>query len=190
MLNEEQIKNIPSELKDCPQWVAWKLVPKSNKKSDKIPINPETGKYDSATDPSIYRSFDEALKLSEKYSGVGFCFTENDPFSGVDLDDCLKNGTLLDNPQKVFSKLNSYCEISPSGKGVKIFLKGWLPGPNKNTSLIIFIISAKFIATFYLLLYYFLTDAILTILLSGIADGLMGFAVLLLWRSTREVRNG
>ncbi|MCK5079164.1 MAG: hypothetical protein KAR09_04440 [Bacteroidales bacterium] len=48
--------------------------------------------------------------------------------------------------------------------------------------LIIFIITAKFIATVYLLIYYFLFDPLITILLSGIADGLMGLAVLLLWQ--------
>lgn len=51
----------------------------------------------------------------------------------------------------------------------------------KNALLIIFIISAKFIATAYLLIYYLFFDPVITILLSGLADGLMGLLVLLLW---------
>jgi len=56
--------------------------------------------------------------------------------------------------------------------------------------IIIFIIMAKLIATVYLLIYYFLFDPIITILLSGIADGLMGIAVLLLWQKySHELTN-
>jgi hypothetical protein len=55
-----------------------------------------------------------------------------------------------------------------------------------NTGLIIFIIVAKVIATIYLLIYYFMIDQILTILLSGIADGLMALLVGLLWQAYRK----
>jgi hypothetical protein len=55
--------------------------------------------------------------------------------------------------------------------------------------LIIFIVTAKSIAATYLLLYYFLVMPIMVVLLSGIADGLMGLAVLLLWRQTIYFRN-
>lgn len=51
----------------------------------------------------------------------------------------------------------------------------------QNRNLLIFIIIAKFIATLYLILYYCLSAAILTILLSGIGDGIMGLAVLFLF---------
>lgn len=54
--------------------------------------------------------------------------------------------------------------------------------------LIIFIITAKSIAATYLMLYYFLVNPILLVLVSGIADGLMGLAVLLLWRRTKYYR--
>lgn len=52
-----------------------------------------------------------------------------------------------------------------------------------NAKLILFIIIAKSIATIYLLMYYFLVTHVITILLSGLADGLMGLAVFLLWNS-------
>ncbi len=55
-----------------------------------------------------------------------------------------------------------------------------------NRKLIIFIISAKFIAFVYLLIYYFLFDHIMMVLISGIADGLMGLLVFLLWKESRK----
>jgi len=57
---------------------------------------------------------------------------------------------------------------------------------HRNKNLIIFIISAKTIATIYLLIYYFLIDTILMILLSGLADGLMALLVFILWKNSRK----
>ncbi len=51
--------------------------------------------------------------------------------------------------------------------------------PLKNINLLIFTITVKFIATIYLLIYYFAIDKIWIIGLSAIADFMMGFGVLL-----------
>jgi hypothetical protein len=51
----------------------------------------------------------------------------------------------------------------------------------KSKGLIIFIILAKTIATLYLLIFYFLIDDVITILLAGIGDGLMGLLVYILY---------
>jgi len=56
--------------------------------------------------------------------------------------------------------------------------------PLKNKGLLMLIVAAKFIALFYLLIYYFFIEAILTLLLSGLADGLMGGLVILLWQAS------
>lgn len=58
--------------------------------------------------------------------------------------------------------------------------------PIKKTDLIFFIIAAKFIATIYLCIYYFVITPVPAILLSGVADGLMGLAVYLLYLSARK----
>ena len=53
----------------------------------------------------------------------------------------------------------------------------------ENKGLLFFIITAKFLAFTYLILYSFLVESILILLLSGILDGLMGVFVLYLYRS-------
>jgi hypothetical protein len=50
----------------------------------------------------------------------------------------------------------------------------------ENKGLLYFIITAKFIALTYLLVYFFLVENILILLLSGILDGIMGIFVLIL----------
>jgi DNA polymerase I-like protein with 3'-5' exonuclease and polymerase domains len=135
MLTEQQIKNIPGTLKERRQWIGWRAQPKGNGKIDKIPVNPKTGEVSDATDSSIHCSFEEALAGVKhfKLSGPGFVFTNEDPFSGVDLDDCVTDQEIQTEQKRILLKLNSYSEFSPSGKGTKTFLQGSLPGPNKNT---------------------------------------------------------
>lgn len=57
-------------------------------------------------------------------------FTDSDPFCGIDIDDCIDSDDKL-HPiaQEIVDHFNSYTEISPSGTGLKIFIKG-----KKNTS--------------------------------------------------------
>jgi hypothetical protein len=57
---------------------------------------------------------------------------------------------------------------------------------DKNRILIYITLTAKFIATVFLLGYYFIFEQIWMVLASGIGDFLMGICVLLLWRAYRK----
>lgn len=123
--------NIPKEMKDRDQWVCWRGEKKDNGKLDKIPINPHTGGKARTNDPTSWGTFEQVLthyKHHKKITGIGFVFTEGDPFVGVDLDDCIKDRQVEPWAKKILQDFNSYAEISPSGKGIKIFVKGKLPG--------------------------------------------------------------
>jgi putative DNA primase/helicase len=66
----------------------------------------------------------DAWTTTKTLAGVGFVFTEDDTFVGIDLDDINKwNGS-----SDIVNKFNSYCEISPSKKGLHIICEGYLPG--------------------------------------------------------------
>ena len=95
--------------------------------NDKVPLNRHLKKA-SITDPQNFMSFDEALALSKKHKkGIGFVFTENDPFFLLDLDKCVftdEKGcenlspfakSLLRNFQSVTAR-----ERSISGKGLHL----------------------------------------------------------------------
>jgi primase-polymerase (primpol)-like protein len=62
--------------------------------------------------------------------GIGFVFTADDPFVGVDLDDCRDPDTkeIEAWADEIVAELSSYTEVSPSGTGFKVFLRGRLPG--------------------------------------------------------------
>ena len=82
-------ESIPNSLLEYDQWICWREEDR-NGKSTKVPIDPVTGEFASTTDPETWSSFEtasERVQASEE-AGVGFVFTDDDPFVGVDLDDC------------------------------------------------------------------------------------------------------
>ena len=58
-------------------------------------------------------------------AGIGFVFHEQDPYIGIDIDDCLDpdNLALTKEAENLLNRFNSYTEISPSGMGLHIYLK-------------------------------------------------------------------
>lgn len=119
--------SIPEDLKKLPQWVVHR---------DKIPHNPGTGYRASVTDPATWGTFEDACVAANtgSFSGIGFVFTENDPFVGVDFDKCIVDGQLDPWVMQHLKKLESYTELSPSGTGLHVICRGSLPGKSVKTS--------------------------------------------------------
>ena len=69
------------------------------------------------------------------YGGIGFVFTSGDDLCGVDLDRCLNPeiGEMESLAQEIIEALDSYTEVSPSGTGVHVLLRGELP-PGRRRS--------------------------------------------------------
>lgn len=63
------------------------------------------------------------------HEGVGFVLDAGDPYVGVDLDGCRHPETreLAGWAAEIVELLGSYTEVSPSGSGVHIILRGELP---------------------------------------------------------------
>lgn len=129
----------PKELSDLRQWICWRLEadPKSDKPR-KVPYDPKTGRKASSTNPDTWATLAEAVAAREKYlfTGVGFVFTEECGIVGVDIDHCHnEDGSFNDAAKAILEKAQSYTEISPSGSGLHIFLRGVMPGKgNKNSA--------------------------------------------------------
>ena len=100
----------------------------------KIPYRVDDPATEAAVnDPAQWNSFEQALRVYQggTFDGIGFLL--GDGWAGVDLDDCRNpdTGELSALAIEVLKQLNSYGEISPSGTGLKIFLKAW-PGRNHS----------------------------------------------------------
>lgn len=136
----ESVENIPDELKARTQWVVWRFVEKPNgKKIDKSPFQPNhTACLARTNDPSGWSTFAKAMmvyKANPLFDGVGYVFDEGDPYVGFDFDDCLDpdTGVLHEAVAEQVKNLGGYTEISPSGTGVKVIVRGRKPGARCST---------------------------------------------------------
>lgn len=133
--------NIPSELRSLNQWVVWRYKDVKGTKPTKVPYDAKTGLLASVNDPSTWCSFEVVISVVVNYSGIGFVFTNDDKFTFIDLDDCrtLVNGepnpTYEADAQRqihIFQEFDSYSEVSPSGNGLHIIIKGKVPSGRRR----------------------------------------------------------
>lgn len=124
---------IPYELKQLDRWCCFKIVERQGRQT-KMPVDPRTGNLAKSNDEETWADFDTALSSSVNYDGIGFFFKE--PYIGIDIDDVggeiedYRNDKHDNNIVSEFiDTLGSYAEVSPSGNGIHIIIKGELP-PN------------------------------------------------------------
>jgi primase-polymerase (primpol)-like protein len=111
-----------------------------NGKPTKVPYSPLTGRKASSTEPDTWGSYAEAVAARKEHGhdGIGFVFTKDDPYCGVDLDGCLdqETGEIELWAQEIVDELDSYTETSPSGTGIHILVTAALPeGRNREERL-------------------------------------------------------
>jgi hypothetical protein len=125
---------VPDELKAYPQWVLWRERILENGKRTKIPFS-VYGNIASATDRNTWASYDEAVNACHRLAmnGIGFVLTENDPFGVIDLDNPFvdlpeaEGKEVAERHSRIIQAFNSYTEVSPSGEGMHIWVKGSVP---------------------------------------------------------------
>ena len=127
---------IPVELRGRRQWVAWSYEQR-RRSWTKVPIQPRGAepRAASTTNPLTWGAFQEALDYASTHGldGVGYVFSPDDDLVGADLDGCrLHDGTLVPAAARIIERLDTYAEISPSKRGVKLILRGALPGTGRR----------------------------------------------------------
>ena len=107
-------EHIPQELKDLRQWTTWWATSDGRK-----------GFAGKSNEPSTWRTFDQ-VKAAEK---IAFVIGDRGEFVGVDLDDCFVDEEFTDQAAEILQAFAgvSYAEISPSGTGAKLLIRGSKP---------------------------------------------------------------
>lgn len=125
--NPYNFNKIPTELKALPQWILWRKEKKDGK-ATKIPYQ-VTGERAQANNRCTWSTFATAVKfyLEGDYDGIGFVFSRQDNYIGIDIDKCVVDGKTNAFSTEIIDTLDSYTEFSPSGKGIHIIIKGSLP---------------------------------------------------------------
>lgn len=137
---------IPKELTTLKQWVCAT-------KDSKIPMKATEPKAASSSDPTTWSSYEEALESVKdgNYQYLGFVF-DNNGIVGIDIDKGFEdehNVILNEMTYEILTKCHSYTELSKSGRGFHIFVKGTLPfmGKNNNKGLEIYQDGRYFVMT-------------------------------------------
>ena len=127
------VMHLPDELKALRQWVVWRAEPRPGKhKPAKAPYQPRTGHRARTDLPATWGTFAQALARFQHggYAGLGFVFTAGDPYCGIDLDNCRdpETGEIVATwAWQLIHTLDSYTEISPSGRGLHVLVRATLP---------------------------------------------------------------
>lgn len=139
----------PEALCALPQWILWRGIPepKDPTRTKKLPINPRTLRTASSTNaktwadypycvaalPPALEEWDVDEQTPCRGGGLGFVFTPDDPYFGLDLDGVRDptTGQLTPWATQIVTAFATYTEISPSGTGVHLLGQGTV-GEGKN----------------------------------------------------------
>lgn len=120
---------VPSPIDTHPNWIVWKSVRRGDNVA-KLPFRPVDGRIASTTNPADWTTLDKArLALQTRaFAGLGYVFARGGGVFGIDLDECFQDLWNIEPwGLKVLDTFRSYCELSPSHRGVKIWCLGNFP---------------------------------------------------------------
>lgn len=130
----------PVALRELKQWLVWKLEPnpKPGKKDLKVPYYAKSGTrrgwmpgvrskkigQGSPDELPLLVSFEEAKQaaIQRGMTGVGLAMGFDCPVTALDFDHCVVGGVIHPDVEALVA--GTYAEISPSGTGVRAFVKG------------------------------------------------------------------
>ena len=130
-------QGILREIAGYPNFVVWHYK-EENGQRKKPPVNPKTLHPASPTDRTTWGTLETALSAvaTGTYQGIGFMLSHS-PFTGIDLDHCLREGSIQPWAQEIINTLDTYTEYSPSWNraagtgGVHLFVEGKPPSSKK-----------------------------------------------------------
>ncbi len=114
------------------QWICW-LPTETGSKPPRAAFNQSTwiDSFIDPLDPGHWGSFSEASTFVDKHPeyGLGFVLTEHDPFALIDLDKVRDPDTGEVPPvvASLIDRAGSYADVSMSGTGVHVLVRGELP---------------------------------------------------------------
>ena len=144
------LNKIPDELKRLNQWVGVGV-------DSKLPMRVDTLFNASSSAPTTWGTFEDAKEAVElgELTYPGFVFNDNG-IVGIDIDTGFdEDGIITDLGVDIISRCKSYTEISRSGRGFHILVKGDIPfdGRNNRNGVEMYKDSRFFIMTGDVLLY-------------------------------------
>ena len=122
---------VPDSLTELDQWVLWRYEKRADAKPDDPPSQVMGWQREirRAASTNFAVVLDAYNAAPNRFAGIGFVFSPEDPYIGIDVDRCLTcDGTVKPWARPILERFtDSYAEISPSGTGIKIWVSGRMP---------------------------------------------------------------
>jgi primase-polymerase (primpol)-like protein/tRNA A37 threonylcarbamoyladenosine biosynthesis protein TsaE len=122
--------------KDC--WLCWRYEQDDDaEKPRKVPVDLNTFRKVDATDSAVWTDYNSVHtsngQANSDVTGLGIALEFGD-LAGIDLDNCRdpETGDTEDWAIDIVETLDSYAEVSPSGTGLHVLVKGALPEDARN----------------------------------------------------------
>jgi primase-polymerase (primpol)-like protein len=116
---------VPDDLGELDRWAVWRM-----EGGAKVPYRVRGGRA-SSTNPHHWGDLEAARRAFSggDVSGLAFAFFREDGLVGIDLDDSLDaNGNAKPEFRGIVERFaDTYTEVSPSGRGLKMWVRGRLP---------------------------------------------------------------
>jgi len=117
---------VPAQLRESANWILWRMLSGDRK----TPWQATTDRPAKANTPATWTTFEAAQAAFRRgyHAGLGYVFSPDDAFCGIDLDNCRDNDTgTAEWAKEIIAKFDTYTEVSPSGNGFKIYCTGQSP---------------------------------------------------------------
>lgn len=135
----DSLASVPPELKGRDHWVLWRTIVRRGEPSKVLFRVDDPTQTAKSNDPATWAGFEAAASAfrPDVAEGLGYVFSEHCPFVGIDFDGCLdESGEVAEWAARWLDRLpGSYMEVSPSGKGIKAWVRGKLSGTGGKRAL-------------------------------------------------------
>jgi hypothetical protein len=142
-----QPENIPTALREL-GWVLWRAESRGEGKPTKVPYCvSDPRRRASSTDRATWASFDDAVEAygAVQVDGIGCVLTAAAEISCIDLDHVIVDGALDVRAETIVERCDSWTEISPSGTGLHVFVRGSVPAAIRGVQIEVYS-DARYIA--------------------------------------------
>ena len=111
----------PDQLIREGRFCCWRYEDRNGQRT-KVPYQPLTGERARSNDPSSFTDYLTASAACHNYDGLGIGIF--DGICAIDLDDCIDvEGNYTSEASDIITRMHSYTELSPSGRGVHILFR-------------------------------------------------------------------
>jgi putative DNA primase/helicase len=149
------LEQIPEALKRQARWVVWRrfCYPEPDGSEPPhwliLPLSARTGEAASLDDPKDLSAFEDASAVCAQggETGPGFVLDETDPLTVVEIADAVTTeGAVTDEARALVVRLDSYTELMPDGRGLRVLVRAFLPPGGRQRGVVEMYESHRFVA--------------------------------------------